>query len=128
MALQNNVCVFKRSKMNKSIVRQVKYSMEYLNLSRLAFNPQSDFRFTCLAKYNCWSCNRVLNKNEIKSQFCPCTEKKILPVNKNLNYFELFNMKIDYNLDKSTLTKNFRQLMRKLHPDLFTQKSEVHMD
>lgn len=73
----------------------------------------------------CWSCQRILTELEMKSFFCPCDLKKILPVNKSQNYFQLFNLNTNYKIDKSVLTKNFRQSMRKLHPDLYTQKSDV---
>jgi molecular chaperone HscB len=41
------------------------------------------------------------------------------------NYFEIFGLSVDFNLNKKELTKSFRQLMRKLHPDLFAHKNEV---
>ena len=73
----------------------------------------------------CWSCGRSLTKNEAKSFFCPCPLRKILPVNPVNNYFDLFNLDLNYKVDKSELTKRFRQLMRTLHPDLYTLKSTV---
>lgn len=75
--------------------------------------------------YNCWSCKKPLNDLEIKSQFCPCDKNVILPVNNKMNYYEIFNIHTDFNIDKTELTKIFRQKMRKLHPDLFTLKSDV---
>ena len=73
----------------------------------------------------CWSCGRSLTHNEVKSFFCPCPLKKILPVNPVNNYFDLFNLNSSYRIDKSELTKQFRKLMRTLHPDLYTLKSTV---
>ncbi len=78
------------------------------------------------SKYNCWSCDRTLSDAECKSFFCPCKKKKILPVPiRNTSYFDLFGLKAEYNIDKQELAKSFRQLMRKLHPDLYHQSSEV---
>lgn len=75
--------------------------------------------------YNCWSCTRLLTENEKKKFFCPCDSRVILPVHAERNFFHLFGIEIDYNVEESKLTKNFRNLMKKLHPDLFTLKSEV---
>ena len=73
----------------------------------------------------CWACDRVFNEHETKLFFCPCEHQKIQPVNKTLNYFELLDLKMSYKIDQIELTKKFRALMKKLHPDLFVQKSEV---
>ena len=78
-----------------------------------------------LNNYNCWSCHRLLTDKEAKQLFCPCECKYILPVNKNVNYFELFNLDTNYAVNKTKLTNKFRELMRKIHPDLFTLKTEV---
>lgn len=82
---------------------------------------------TRTAARKCWSCERELNQTDAKAFFCPCEKNIILPVNNDVNYFEMFDLQPAYKIDKSTLTKNFRQLMRKLHPDLFTLKSEVRI-
>lgn len=74
---------------------------------------------------NCWSCNRLLTEKQSKKFFCPCHLKKILPVNLSNNYFELFDLNVDYDVDKQKLKSKFRELMRQLHPDLFTLKSQV---
>lgn len=84
---------------------------------------------TSALNYNCWSCDRHLNENEFKLFFCPCSKSKILPPVNNWklqrNYFEIFGLSVDFNLNKKELTKSFRKLMQKLHPDLFAQKDEV---
>ncbi|CAF0843446.1 unnamed protein product [Brachionus calyciflorus] len=93
------------------------------NLKKLLFI--SDFNRISLTNYNCWSCKKELTEKESKLQFCPCEINTILPVNNKINYFELFNINMEYNVDVKLLTKNFRQLMKKLHPDLFTLKSDL---
>lgn len=75
--------------------------------------------------YNCWSCKKNLAELETKSQFCPCEKNVILPVNNKMNYYEIFNIDTDFKIDKTELKKKFRQKMQKLHPDLFTLKSNV---
>lgn len=79
------------------------------------------------AHYNCWSCSKHLNKFEQKQYFCPCEKQVILPVDssKDRNFFEMFNLKENFKLDDKVLTNKFRQLIRKLHPDIFNTKSEV---
>lgn len=77
------------------------------------------------AFYNCWHCNHKLNEQERRKFFCPCESKIILPVEPNTNYFDMFDLTQEFMVDKDLLRKNFRQLMRKLHPDLYAQKSEV---
>jgi molecular chaperone HscB len=78
--------------------------------------------------YNCWSCKRLLLDKEKKAFFCPTPCNAILPVNPTINYFELFNIDLNYNINATKITKKFRELMRKLHPDLFTLKTEVYFN
>ncbi len=77
------------------------------------------------ASSDCWSCGRQMSANEAKAFFCPCERKLILPANPAATYFELLHVDADYTLAKKDLTSKFRQLMRRLHPDLFTLKSRV---
>jgi hypothetical protein len=76
---------------------------------------------------NCWSCQRVFNEKEAKKLVCPCSKEIIQAPNKNLNYFELFNLDASFNINQKDLTKSFRDLMRILHPDKFTNKSNVNL-
>ena len=95
--------------------------------SRILFALKNSQKSTL--SYNCWSCDRYLNEKEFKLFFCPCSKSKILPplTDSQLqrNYFEIFGLSVDFNLNKRELTKSFRKLMQKLHPDLFAQKDEV---
>jgi hypothetical protein len=74
---------------------------------------------------NCWLCKKEFNEYESKQVSCKCEKKIIQPVNKNVNYFELFDLPIKYHIDQNELTKSFRDMMKYLHPDKFTTKSEV---
>ena len=74
---------------------------------------------------NCWSCKRVFNEKETKKLVCPCSREIIQAPDKNLNYFELFNLNASFSINQKDLTKSFRDLMRVLHPDKFTNKSNV---
>ena len=74
---------------------------------------------------NCWSCSKPLTENETKSFFCPCEKRVILPVNPSTNYFDMFDLNVEYPIEKKQMVKKFRDHMKKLHPDLFTMKTEV---
>jgi molecular chaperone HscB len=41
-----------------------------------------------------------------------------------MNYFELFNLPISLQVDKSILPKKYFELQKKYHPDFFSQASE----
>ena len=98
---------------------------KFITASNLNKTSNALPNYRAILKYNCWSCNRKLSENEAKSFFCPCPEKKIYHPDYTKNYFELFDIKPDYEIDKKDLARKFRNLMRKLHPDLFAQRGEV---
>ena len=74
---------------------------------------------------NCWSCKRLFDEKQSKKLVCPCAKEVIQPPRSNFNYFELFNLPEDFNINQKDLTRSFRDLMRVLHPDKFTTKSQV---
>jgi len=45
-----------------------------------------------------------------------------------MNYFDLFEMPITLNVDKSTLAKKYFELQKKYHPDFFTQADEAEQE
>jgi molecular chaperone HscB len=59
-----------------------------------------------------------------KVLFCDYCEVVQKP-NYDADYFSIFGMRKDFELDNRKLTKNFRLLQMQLHPDRFSQKSEV---
>jgi molecular chaperone HscB len=42
----------------------------------------------------------------------------------NKNYFELFGLPVDFDVDPSTLSVRYRELARRVHPDKFAQGSD----
>jgi molecular chaperone HscB len=42
----------------------------------------------------------------------------------NNNYFELFGLPVDFDVDASTLSLRYRELARRVHPDKFAQGSD----
>ena len=45
-----------------------------------------------------------------------------------MNYFDLFEMPITLNVDKSTLAKKYFELQKKYHPDFFTLADEAEKE
>jgi len=42
----------------------------------------------------------------------------------HMNYFELFEIPVSLNIDKSSLAKKYFELQKKYHPDFYTQANE----
>jgi molecular chaperone HscB len=45
-----------------------------------------------------------------------------------MNYFELFDLPVSLNVDKSRLAKKYFELQKKYHPDYFTQATEPEQE
>ena len=45
-----------------------------------------------------------------------------------MNYFELFDLPVSLNVDKSRLAKKYFELQKKYHPDYFTQATEAEQE
>lgn len=45
-----------------------------------------------------------------------------------MNYFELFELPVSFNTDKSKLALKYFELQKKYHPDFFTQATEHEQD
>ena len=45
-----------------------------------------------------------------------------------MNYFELFDLPVSLNVDKSKLAKKYFELQKKYHPDYFTQATEAEQE
>lgn len=71
---------------------------------------------------NCWRCGRQLDLEE-ELFFCECGV--VQKVSDDLTYFELFGFDSKFNIDLEMLSKMYKILQTRLHPDKFTQKSEV---
>ena len=41
-----------------------------------------------------------------------------------MNYFDLFDIRVSLNIDKSSLAKKYFELQKKYHPDFYTQANE----
>ncbi|CAF0735590.1 unnamed protein product [Adineta ricciae] len=72
----------------------------------------------------CWQCQRQVDRSECQTH-CPCEKHVILPVRSELDYFRLFDFSRSFEIDTKQLTRIFRNKMKLLHPDLFTNKSDT---
>ncbi|CAF4812986.1 unnamed protein product [Rotaria sp. Silwood1] len=93
------------------------------SLSRFIFIPRSTINTSSLIE-QCWQCQRKIDRNESQA-YCPCEKHVLLPVRSEIDYFHLFDLPRSFELDIKQLTKMFRNKMKFLHPDLFSNKSDI---
>lgn len=109
------------------------------------------------SRESCWKCGIDLNvsgRMEGVRFFCPCDKHIILPPSKTQTYFEIMNWLVlslhivihiqyiacdlcistlllfsptTYRIDTDQLKQTFKQLQRQLHPDKFSNKSQVSL-
>lgn len=73
----------------------------------------------------CWKCDTLLLNNQVFCSIC----KTIQTINKSsCNFFELLGIEPNFNLDFNILEKNFKNLQKQLHPDLFSNKSIIERE
>jgi hypothetical protein len=92
-------------------------------LPRLNLIPRCSIKTAPLLE-QCWQCQRTIDRSESLA-YCPCDKHVLLPIRSELDYFRLFDFPRSFEIDTKQLTKNFRNKMKVLHPDLFTNKSDV---
>jgi len=74
--------------------------------------------------FRCWNCQTILDIRPCL--FCKKCSIIQSSEDQNLNYFELFNIHVHYDIDTVQLTSNFRKLQNLMHPDRFSNKTEVN--
>ena len=84
--------------------------------SSSSFHDQNKNTFTC------WKCGK---KRDFDKEIFFCFCGAILPPSDAPTYFDLLGMKQTFELDTDVLTKKYKDLQRILHPDKFSQKSQV---
>lgn len=86
----------------------------------------SNFNFnlyTTRAELKCWNCQTILYCKPCL--FCDNCSIIQSADQQNLNYFELFNICEQFDVDTGQLTSKFRKLQNLMHPDKFSNKTEV---
>ncbi|EFA84251.1 hypothetical protein PPL_03328 [Heterostelium album PN500] len=70
---------------------------------------------------SCWKCKKSVLAREF---FCPLCNVVQTP-QQRFNVFEVFSLEPSYRVDQKDLSHRFKQLQKKLHPDLFQQSTET---
>lgn len=80
--------------------------------------------YATLSTIKCWNCHTILDTKPCL--FCKKCTLIQSPEHQNINYFELFSMLNQFDIDTGQLTSNFRKLQNLIHPDKFSNKTEVN--
>lgn len=81
--------------------------------------------YSTLTKFKCWNCQTILNTRPCL--FCENCSLIQSPEQPNLNYFKLFNIHEQYDIDTGRLVSKFRELQNLMHPDKFSNKTQVKL-
>lgn len=118
-----------------------KFGLSLLRPSRLSGNLRANALY--LYKYNdtysklnynlfatraiikCWNCQTILNDKPCL--FCKNCSLIQSSEQQDINYFDLFNIYEQYEIDTEQLTLEFRKLQNLIHPDKFSNKTEVSL-
>lgn len=83
------------------------------------------YAHTKKSDFKCWNCQSVAHtKPSLFCENCSLIQSAVL---QDFNYFELFNLEEQYNINTVQLTTNFRKLQNLIHPDKFSNKSNVNL-
>ena len=121
-----------------SPISKKKYYPKYLIKQNLILKPTSEKKnnvylskineniflkrnFCSISQLICWNCENKISKNE---EFCPKCNL-IQKFNNEIDHFTRLNIERKININTKKLTKEFRKLQSKFHPDKFSLKSEV---
>lgn len=102
-----------------------RFSVQYNVMSSRGFTSISRVRFASTStKINpaCWKCGVSVDLNKVL--FCKFCEVVQRP-DQNTDYFKVLIQKRTFDINTADLTKKFRLLQMQLHPDKFSQKTEV---
>jgi hypothetical protein len=77
--------------------------------------------------WNSWKCDHSFDTKDNDSKVILLCDKchTIQALNPNQNYFELFGIKMKFDINLLDLNKCFKLLQMRTHPDKFTKKSQV---
>lgn len=68
----------------------------------------------------CWNCNQEITREQL---FCDKKCESLQAIKPgDINYFALFGIPVSLVVDKRLLESRFKDLQKKLHPDLYTNK------
>ncbi|EGG15007.1 hypothetical protein DFA_09827 [Cavenderia fasciculata] len=73
---------------------------------------------------SCWSCKMNVEPKEFFCSICNVVQAP----HQRINPFDIFSIKPEYNVDLKDISNRFKQLQKKLHPDLFQTLSKKEQD
>ncbi|KAI4300601.1 hypothetical protein L6164_033958 [Bauhinia variegata] len=73
----------------------------------------------------CWNCHSV--PESLPFLFCESC-RSIQPVDKSVNYFDIFGSEKKYDIEDKNLEGKYKEWQKKLHPDLVHSKSKMERD
>ncbi|KAL4096765.1 hypothetical protein QTP88_021655 [Uroleucon formosanum] len=96
----------------------------YQHIVNIRFNKYKfkGHQYATYEAFKCWNCQTILDVRPCL--FCKNCSIIQSSEDQNLNYFELFNINVQYDIDTVQLTSNFRKLQNLMHPDRFSNKTE----
>uniref|UniRef100_A0A915IQ66 J domain-containing protein n=1 Tax=Romanomermis culicivorax TaxID=13658 RepID=A0A915IQ66_ROMCU len=114
-------------------LKNFKYRLRPRNLSSplcyshafLSENLRSRFDNDCrtIPHVKCWNCDYTLECERDKFFCRKCS--RIQPPVKCVNYFQYLGLPVVYDIDPDLLTESFKKLQARLHPDRFSNKSQL---
>ena len=119
-SISSNMLFIKRERIKNYFFHHVQNRDFYLTKSRLIDTSEQQNEILC------WSCGKCKCKVPPKQSgkfFCCCCG--IIQGIVDNNYFSLFDLPIQFDLSEKSLRKAFLRIQAELHPDKFSQKSEV---
>lgn len=94
----------------------------YLQKVNIKYNKFEGHPYATYDAFKCWNCKTILDIRPCL--FCKNCSIIQSCADQNLNYFEVFNIHVQYDIDTVLLTSNFRKLQNLIHPDRFSNKTE----
>lgn len=82
--------------------------------------------YSTITEFKCWNCQTVLDNKPCL--FCKNCSLIQSPEQPNLNYFKLFNIQEQYDIDIGELILKFRELQSLMHPDKFSNATQVKLN
>ncbi|CAH1738025.1 co-chaperone protein HscB homolog [Aphis gossypii] len=124
---------WRTSMFGNSLLRTVRQNIHHSGVNQLSepsclqkdnirYNKFKGHPYVTYDGVKCWNCQTILDIRPCL--FCKNCSIIQSPEDQNLNYFELFNINVQYDIDTVQLTTNFRKLQNLMHPDRFSNKTE----
>lgn len=85
-------------------------------------NKTKQLRYCSESLSKCWNC-KFPYKSELFCSKC----KSLQEMPEDLTYFDIIGVKKDFDVDKDDLQRKYRQMQNRLHPDKFSNTTEVSL-